>query len=376
MKTIVGVFDNAREAESAAAELVSSGFPRGDVKVVEEKAATGLAAGDPVDLLVDYGLPQDDAKAYVEEIHDGGALLAVKAQDAQAPRAMDILRQHGLREDMTGLESASAAGATLTQDQLKAGETIPVVEEQIRVGKRLIRRGGVLVHTHVTETPVEEQVTLREEKVKLERHPTDRPVTPADMAAFKEGTIEVTETVEQPVIAKEARVVEEVTVGKQTQERTEVVGDTVRRTDVEVERRADIGTAGTVESSRTMESSAVAAGPAATSEKFEYTTPTDQTSTLDAGATAEIGARSFDSFESDFQSHFNDQISVGGGRYEQFRPAYRYGYDMAISRNLSGRDWDGIEMDAKRRWEELNPGTWDRYEPAIHYSWDHVRGLR
>jgi hypothetical protein len=234
MKTIVGVFDNAREAESAAADLVSSGFPRGDVKVVEEKAAPGLAAGDPVDLLLDYGLPQDDATAYVEEIHDGGALLAVKAQDAQAPRAMDILRRHGLREDMTGLESASAAaGATLTEEQLKAGETIPVVEEQIRVGKRLIRRGGVLVHTHVTETPVEEQVTLREEKVKLERHPTDRPVTPADMAAFK-----------------------------------------------------------------------------------------------------------------------------------------------AISRNLSGRDWDAIDMDAKRRWEELNPGTWGRYEPAIHYAWNHVRGLR
>ena len=38
-----------------------------------------------------------------------------------------------------------------------------------------------------------------------------------------------------PVIAKEARVVEEVVVGKTATDRVETVTDTVRRTDVEVE---------------------------------------------------------------------------------------------------------------------------------------------
>ena len=62
----------------------------------------------------------------------------------------------------------------------------------------------------------------------------DRAATGADMA-FREGTIEVTETSEVPVVAKEARVVEEVVVGKTATDRTETVRDTVRRTDVEVE---------------------------------------------------------------------------------------------------------------------------------------------
>jgi stress response protein YsnF len=62
----------------------------------------------------------------------------------------------------------------------------------------------------------------------------DRPATAADLAAG-ERVIEATETVEEPVIAKEQRVVEEVAVGKEAHERKERVSDTVRRTEVEVE---------------------------------------------------------------------------------------------------------------------------------------------
>ena len=97
-----------------------------------------------------------------------------------------------------------------------------------------MQRGGARVHTFVTETPVSEQVTLHEEHVTVDRRPVDRAVTGAD-TAFREGTIEVTETAEVPVVSKEARVVEEVVVGKTATDRVETVSDTVRRTDVEVE---------------------------------------------------------------------------------------------------------------------------------------------
>ena len=62
----------------------------------------------------------------------------------------------------------------------------------------------------------------------VQHRPVDRPVTSADEEAFKEGTIEVTETAEEPVISKETRVVEEVTVGKDVKERQKKVRDTVR----------------------------------------------------------------------------------------------------------------------------------------------------
>jgi stress response protein YsnF len=54
--------------------------------------------------------------------------------------------------------------------------------------------------------------------------------------AFKEGTIEVTETSEIPIVDKQIRVTEEIVVGKEVTEREEIVHDTVKRRDVEVEK--------------------------------------------------------------------------------------------------------------------------------------------
>src|SRR5204863_2542934 len=94
----------------------------------------------------------------------------------------------------------------------------------------------VRVRTEVAERPVEEKVNLREEHVRVERRPVDRPASEADInRARQAGTIEVREKAEQPVVQKQARVVEEVTVGKEATQRTETVRDTVRRTDVDVE---------------------------------------------------------------------------------------------------------------------------------------------
>lgn len=76
---------------------------------------------------------------------------------------------------------------------------------------------------------------LREERVTLDRHPVNREVTDADLQKLMEGEIELIERAEVPVVNKEAHVVEEVTVGKQVEEREETVRDTVRRTDVDVE---------------------------------------------------------------------------------------------------------------------------------------------
>jgi uncharacterized protein (TIGR02271 family) len=112
---------------------------------------------------------------------------------------------------------------------------IPVVEEELKVGKRQVEGGGVRVKTNVTETPVEEQVNLREEHVRVERRPVDRPATAADMNEAQHGrTLEVREKSEEAVVSKDARVVEEVVVGKEATERTETVRDTVRKTDVDV----------------------------------------------------------------------------------------------------------------------------------------------
>jgi uncharacterized protein (TIGR02271 family) len=116
-----------------------------------------------------------------------------------------------------------------------SGKAIPIIEEELQVGKREVEKGGARVQTHVTEKPVEANVTLREEHVNVERHPVNREATESDLANFKEGEINVKTRAEEAVVNKQARVVEEVEIGKQVQERQETVRDTVRRTDVDVE---------------------------------------------------------------------------------------------------------------------------------------------
>ncbi len=135
----------------------------------------------------------------------------------------------------TGMTGATAARSAATAGTAQSGEAIPIVEERLTVGKRAVNRGRVRVRSYVVETQVEEQVALRQEHVDVERRTVNRPVTTADEALFAERTIEATETSEEAVVAKEARVVEELVVRKDAEERVQTVRDTVRRTEVEVE---------------------------------------------------------------------------------------------------------------------------------------------
>ncbi len=129
-------------------------------------------------------------------------------------------------------KSANVAG--ITREAVDNEITLPVVEEKLVIGKRVVDKGEVNVRTTVVEQPVEESVNLRRETLKVERRKVDLPIDD-ESKAFKEGTFEIRTQAEVPVISKEARVVEEVLIGKEVSERSETVRETVKRTDVEVE---------------------------------------------------------------------------------------------------------------------------------------------
>jgi uncharacterized protein (TIGR02271 family) len=112
--------------------------------------------------------------------------------------------------------------------------TIPVKEEQLTVGKRKVEGAGVRIYGRVVEKPVEQSVQLHDERVVVERRPVDRSASDRDRDA--ETVMEIMETREEPAVGKQERVVEEVVVGKTSEDRTETIRDKVRRTEVEVER--------------------------------------------------------------------------------------------------------------------------------------------
>ena len=102
------------------------------------------------------------------------------------------------------------------------------------VGKRQVERGGVRVRAYMVETAVHDQVQLREEHLEIERRPVNQQVASAEYL-FQERSFEATESAEEAVIGKEARVVDEVVVRKDVGQRVETVKDTVRHTEVDVE---------------------------------------------------------------------------------------------------------------------------------------------
>ena len=116
-------------------------------------------------------------------------------------------------------------------------EVIPVAEEHLRVGKRDVSHGRVRIRSYVVETPVSEQVNLREERVEVERRPVSGTMQAGSLSGdpFQERTIEVEERGEEAVVSKDARVKEELVIRKDVEQRTETVSDTVRSTEVEVE---------------------------------------------------------------------------------------------------------------------------------------------
>jgi uncharacterized protein (TIGR02271 family) len=138
----------------------------------------------------------------------------------------------------TGTTSGSGMDMSGTARTGREGETIPVAEENLEIGKRQVEGGRVRVRSYVVETPVEQQVQLRRERVGIERRPVDRAVS-SDDDPFRERTLEMEERSEEPVVRKEARITEEVGLRKDVQDESRTVSDTVRKTQVEVDDKRD-----------------------------------------------------------------------------------------------------------------------------------------
>ena len=221
-------------------------------------AGVGAAAGGLLGSLTGAGVSEADANVYAEGVRRGGSLVTVRADEMQADRIEAILNgrtyvdpaarraeyeQTGWRGyDATAAAPAAATAATTastarmgtTAAVADTGDTVKVVEERLVVGKREVEQGGVRVHAHVVETPVEEQVSLHEERVTIERRPVNRPAVPGDIGTGSR-TLEAVARAEEAVVAKEARVVEEIGIRKEATDRVETVRDSVRKTEVEVE---------------------------------------------------------------------------------------------------------------------------------------------
>ncbi len=329
MRTVVGLFDSRNEARRTIDDLKGIGVREGDISVLSRDDAGHLQATGPmtsylaqggdqpesaIGALMRVGLSEAEARRYIDGLGQGYTLEAASVSDERANEALAIMREH----------AAGRGGRTSERlgegEQLAGGEQqlFPVIVEELDIGKRAIGAGGVRVASRVSEQPIEKEISLQQEKIDVERRKVDRPVQPGDQdLAFQDREIEVTATAEEPVVRKTARVVEEVAVTKDVDTRTQTIRDTVRKTDVDVQRIP-----------------------------FE---------------------------PSRYRDDYESSYAQSGGRFEDYEPAYRFGQELRADDRYRDQDWTNAEPDARERWESRNPGTWDRFKAAIRHAWDKAK---
>jgi uncharacterized protein (TIGR02271 family) len=340
--TVIAAFRSNSEAEAAANALESEGFSREEIDI-----ETGSSAGTSARRTTArheggikgwfksiFGEDENtDQREYERAYQQGNALLRVDVSENEISQVEELLNQYSPVEVHAEDEDArttAAAGTTRTDAAVGRRNTstagaIPVVREEIQVGKRQILRGGVRVYSRVVNEPIEENISLREERVRVDRKPVNRQATEADLKGGRDEVIEVREYAEEPVVAKQSRVVEEVRVGKDVSERTETIRDNVRRTEVNVERTA-----------------------------------------------GENGAYGDDA---DFRSDFERRYASNGGSYDTYRPAYEYGAAMASNPQYRDRDYNEIEPELRSEYGRRYPqSTWDKVKDSVRYGWDKMTG--
>ncbi len=351
--TVVGVYDDYADAEGALQALTAAGFARSAIHIAPESdpapaaiVNTGHqhgAAGITNFFRSLFGVEQQaQHAAYAESVRRGSYVLTVDTQnDEEIDRATDAMgrfnpvdiderssawRQQGWPDGEPAITEPDAGdgGAVQAPSPAQSGTTemsrIPVIEEALQVGKREVQRGGVRVFRRISEKPVHESVQLREEHVTVERHAVDKPASEADLAAFREGSVEMREMAEEPVVAKTAHVVEEVVVGKEVTQKTEEINDIVRRADVDIE---------------------------------------------------PLGASEVDAW----RVHWQDTYARSGGRYEDYDAAYRYGSSMAGAGRFRNDRWEDAEPDIRGDWERQHPESgWDTVKDAVRYGAENAAG--
>ena len=260
-RAVTAIYRTYAVADLVRDEIAQLGVSRGYVHVVpdrDEAVAEGSERETESynDDLHGLNLPDDEMRTYQQAVRRGDYVVSANVDDGDdgmLDRILEIMRRPEDAYDIDALDeeyrdaeyvpaarSGGAMGETSGTATAEGEQVIPVAEEQLRVGKRDVNRGSTHVRSYTREMPVEERVTLRDETVHVERRPAGSTLTGADAeAAFKDRDVTVEEHDEEAVVSKEAVVTEEVVVSKDVEVHEEVVSDTVRKTEVDVDKDGD-----------------------------------------------------------------------------------------------------------------------------------------
>jgi uncharacterized protein (TIGR02271 family) len=320
MRTVIGLFDDHAEALAVYEALAEAGFAREALDLLTNDDSTDA----PKLARMHERVPMPDLEVYLEGVRQGGTLVTATVEDAQVAEASEIMARYQVVNILQRWEQMRHSRGEL-QLSAPGGErqVLEVIEEELTIDKQQVERGRLRIYTRISERDVTEQVTLRDETLRIQRRPVNRRIA-VDSATFSSRAFEIGEIDEIAVVNKYARVIEEVHLTKEIIEKLETVRATLRRSDVEID------------------------------------TPP---------AVADYAA-----YGEAFRGYHRSSEAGTVGNYEAFEPAFRYGHQLAATEPFRGMPWSEIEPDARKLWEEKNPESWAQFGDSVHFAWETVRG--
>jgi uncharacterized protein (TIGR02271 family) len=324
VKTVIGLFDDRNEAMRAYSALVHEGYAKADLDILTSDDKDD----EPKLAHMRDWIPEPDVNIYLEGVRTGGTVITANTADTAVSRAAEIMSGYkmvNIRDRAAEMQKARSDPKLKLSDPARNDNVLEVIEEELQVGKEKVERGRMRIYNVVSEREVHKDVGLRDETLRVQRRPANRQVS-VNPDLFKERSFEMVEIDEIAKVGKTARVVEEVSLGKEVAEKVETIKETLRRQDVEVE---------------------------------------------------EVPAvRSFREYAQDFREFHKKNLADKGVAYEKLEPALHFGYDLASREPFRSSPWSAVEADSRRIWEEKNPGTWAQNQAAVKYAWEKVRNAR
>jgi uncharacterized protein (TIGR02271 family) len=209
-------------------------------------AGIGAAAGGIIGALMGLGVPEADAQHFDRGLRSGGILVTVDAGD-RAGEAIAVMQHNHADLGPSGIDrfqTAAGAGALGTAD-LRDEQRLKLREEQLDIQKERVQAGEVRVRKEVVTEQKSIDVPVNREEVVIERRPAAE-VEASGTPVGEDQEIRIPLSEERVNVEKRPVVREEIDVGKRTVKDTERVADSVRREEarIETEGQASVRSAG------------------------------------------------------------------------------------------------------------------------------------
>jgi uncharacterized protein (TIGR02271 family) len=184
----------------------------------------GQRIGKVDDLLID---PARMKVAQLDVDIKGGDHINVPAEEVQIDRANREVRIEGYAPGAYRKVATSATGSSRTDERLTR------TEEELRVGKRAVEAGEVVVGKHVETERKQVPVNLKREEIVIERRPVNREAGATDI---RDDQVRVPLMEEEAVVDKRPVVKEELVVGKRVVEDQKTVETEVRHEEFDIDK--------------------------------------------------------------------------------------------------------------------------------------------